>query len=1023
MKKSLKEAKEKFGEEYEVLKSDFNNMYIDLRNTIKNDFLKGFLLNLKDLRASKKEINSKVVNIKHNIEERKYKNKESVNKFFDIIISNFVGYLDYVDKIKNKEDFIRIMEKEEISGPQELSDFCIKMRKQFPSAVSTISFLAFLIDKKWAFVLDDRLRGFFEDNKIPKVWKGKKRSKFEEILKEFKNICKDISVEDMMEARYYMVRYGEERKGEEESREILALNLAWNNNNWRGWDKEGFHKFHKDKEYRKKMGAGDFPKKYGFGHEWWNFYDFKGDEYFYGYYYQPGKPKVKEYPVVLFFSKNPMDKDNEDRYFVGFYGNSVIEEGKVVSQKKLKELIPEEDKEKLKEILEEKDKELVEDYENDKEFEYKYRIKGRKEFSTYLKEKINFKEVETKEELRLPGSGPRYYTIDTAKILLKKALNKHENKLKEIKDENEKKEYEIIIEKIKKVLNILNEGGEEMNKKSMLNLYFQSKNFHFQPHQISSFYTALKTKGFVILAGLSGTGKTKMAQLFGELFGKDKVEFLPVRPDWKDSKSLIGYYNPIMNRYESTPLFEFILKAIADYKENKQNTSPYFVILDEMNLARVEYYFADFLSILESGRDEEGFTKEGIKIQITGENPQKQEEKQKELFDLLEKAKIDYKSPSPNPSHQGREEYKTYIELKLPPNLYFIGTVNIDETTFMFSPKVLDRAFTIEFKEVDFDKYKPFAPEFLMISNWEGHFDEIKDSYYWEEKIYDLDVSQIITVEKAPALFIKVNKENKKFEKAWMGYIFNFRKTREKRGEEEKPSIRFEIENSTLEELKDKWESLAESLYNNINTVGWFNYKKELEKWTKNFSGTIKQDFSNYGKFIISYSMKDSISDALTMLKSSEKFYDRLKNLSTILKPYNLHFAYRVLDEIALFYKNAKEAKKNKIVSFKNDDEIIDLAVLMKVLPKFHGSRAKLEEPLWRVLNWCLNPSEEIKEIDKKKIWNKIKEEEKEPGPQDIINLLEKFKEFKNKFKFHHTAKKVLEMLYKLHTDGYTGYL
>jgi 5-methylcytosine-specific restriction endonuclease McrBC GTP-binding regulatory subunit McrB len=90
--------------------------------------------------------------------------------------------------------------------------------------------------------------------------------------------------------------------------------------------------------------------------------------------------------------------------------------------------------------------------------------------------------------------------------------------------------------------------------------------------------------------------------------------FLSVRPDWRDSKQLLGYYNPLDNKYYKTPLLELILKATEDYKENKENASPYFVILDEMNLAHVEYYFADFLSVLESGRDEEGFTREGIKL-------------------------------------------------------------------------------------------------------------------------------------------------------------------------------------------------------------------------------------------------------------------------------------------------------------------------------------------------------------------------------------------------------------------------
>jgi hypothetical protein len=96
-----------------------------------------------------------------------------------------------------------------------------------------------------------------------------------------------------------------------------------------------------------------------------------------------------------------------------------------------------------------------------------------------------------------------------------------------------------------------------------------------------------------------------------------------------------------------------------------------------MNLAHVEYYFADFLSVLESGRDEEGWTKEALRLHSFG----------KSILD--------------------QDGYPVPPELRLPPNLYIIGTVNIDETTYMFSPKVLDRAFTLEFREVDFSNYPP----------------------------------------------------------------------------------------------------------------------------------------------------------------------------------------------------------------------------------------------------------------------------------------------------------------------------
>jgi hypothetical protein len=147
--------------------------------------------------------------------------------------------------------------------------------------------------------------------------------------------------------------------------------------------------------------------------------------------------------------------------------------------------------------------------------------------------------------------------------------------------------------------------------------------------------------------------------------------FLAVRPDWRDSTSLLGYYNPLTETYEWTDFLRFLLRAAESYRQ--KDGLAWFVILDEMNLAHVEYYFADLLSIIESGRDDDGWSREPIRLTYP-----------------------DAKTDNPPPH-----------EIYLPPNLYIIGTVNMDETTHAFSPKVLDRAFTIELTDVDFSDYPP----------------------------------------------------------------------------------------------------------------------------------------------------------------------------------------------------------------------------------------------------------------------------------------------------------------------------
>jgi YD repeat-containing protein len=574
--------------------------------------------------------------------------------------------------------------------------------------------------------------------------------------------------------------------------------------------------------------------------------------------------------------------------------------------------------------------------------------------------------------------------------------------------------------------------------------YFEAKGFQFTEEQVVAFYAALKTKGFVILSGLSGTGKTKLAQLFAELFtferevepeiGEDEIVltvqpymlkyrrfiipvgywhllpslnvgeelsvevtvegtketcrlkrwehpaheqgymqlllkgtvaawfannlkegdrfslqldydengnlrgitisrvqkvkikepaccFLSVRPDWRDSKALLGYYNPLTERYESTPLLEFLLRAAWDYKQNESNAQPYFVILDEMNLAHVEYYFADFLSVLESGRDEEGWTKEALRLHSFG----------KSILD--------------------QDGYPVPPELRLPPNLYIIGTVNIDETTYMFSPKVLDRAFTLEFREVNFGDYPP-----------------------------------------------------KGTDKSWT------------------PEQTEELRQNILEDLR------------------------------------------NGGKFCAVVADKDVVKEALQDL--GDKKTD-LGELNDTLQPYDLHFGYRVMDEIALFVQNAKNAPD--VVGRLNEDKALDYAVLMKVLPKFHGPRQKLEKPLREVLKWAAkgNAPEWVKDTSKPITLEQITEalqkwerldatqqqtqqevrqgadrqaEQPANAQQEQGNQTETTptqaaqgetkgqseasteQSFKKHFRYPNTAKKVLQMLRQLYETGFASF-
>ena len=206
--------------------------------------------------------------------------------------------------------------------------------------------------------------------------------------------------------------------------------------------------------------------------------------------------------------------------------------------------------------------------------------------------------------------------------------------------------------------------------------YINSKGFVYDEKLLKNFYLSLKSKPFVLLAGTSGTGKTRLVRLFAEAigaYGSGRYKQIAVKPDWSDSMDLFGHVN-LDNKFVPGAIIEFIKKAADD-----PDKLPYILCLDEMNLARVEYYFSDFLSIME--------TRDWVEDEIVTDN-------------LV-----------PKICYSGDEDAeKLYSNLMIPENLYIIGTVNMDETTFPFSKKVLDRANTIEFSYVDFNLPESISP-------------------------------------------------------------------------------------------------------------------------------------------------------------------------------------------------------------------------------------------------------------------------------------------------------------------------
>lgn len=236
----------------------------------------------------------------------------------------------------------------------------------------------------------------------------------------------------------------------------------------------------------------------------------------------------------------------------------------------------------------------------------------------------------------------------------------------------------------------------------------------------SKYHTALRTKPFMLLAGISGTGKSRIVRKLAqasvteelqrqydpksvaggfnrwELHKPANFELIQVKPNWHNSLEVVGYKSNIGgSHYEFTPFVEFVARAW------KHQDVPFFLCLDEMNLAPVEQYFAEFLSAIESRSIENGEyeTDPIIKPFI---------EFGEEVCNMMINhlvGKVDASKVVPDSIESKLVERFKTKGLTLPKNLLVMGTVNMDETTFSFSRKVLDRAMSVVMNEVEYDKF------------------------------------------------------------------------------------------------------------------------------------------------------------------------------------------------------------------------------------------------------------------------------------------------------------------------------
>lgn len=230
-------------------------------------------------------------------------------------------------------------------------------------------------------------------------------------------------------------------------------------------------------------------------------------------------------------------------------------------------------------------------------------------------------------------------------------------------DKNTKNERNMVANVSDDIVNIFKKENLFI---STLTSNAQKEGLLYDKNDLINFHIAIKSSGLVILSGMSGTGKSKLINLYAKTLGlNDRFRMIPVSPAWTDDTDLLGYldYKNMLYRPADTDLVNFLINA----QNNPEKL--YMVCFDEMNLARVEHYFSQFISVLENSDDERY-------IQLYNSN----------LENRVYNSNI----------------YPSKILVRK--NVIFVGTVNVDESTFHFSDKVLDRANVIKLNMCSFNK-------------------------------------------------------------------------------------------------------------------------------------------------------------------------------------------------------------------------------------------------------------------------------------------------------------------------------
>ena len=562
-------------------------------------------------------------------------------------------------------------------------------------------------------------------------------------------------------------------------------------------------------------------------------------------------------------------------------------------------------------------------------------------------------------------------------------------------------------------------GGGKMNidKAGELIEIFEKKGFHYSRDILFNYYISLITKPFVILTGISGSGKSKIAEIFAEIVGNKEIkpyELIPVKPNWRDSKGLFGYHNLIDGGYYITPLIKLFLRALSD-PEN-----PYFLILDEMNIAKTEHYFADYLSLIESRRVSQG------KIGDTLEDLEKvfEYDKKISLSEAIILSAIDINKPG---QPFKIEKYRENRFSQLWKETIYGGknwTAQYRSELNQGPNRLANRVF----KKVEDGIY-----QLKEISELEGNdkrtvqrlyemYNGLSTTYIEQDNIVLHNNNQCINEKGECCSCTNCPYSTENMYKCDKLYDSN-NETYYVPPEMPIPLNLFTVGTVNIDEttymfsvkVLDRSNVIE---FNEVDFAGIYNLDKDDVDKLNSVMNTVTDekfyfnDGDNMPSVRLTIPNKECVNKFI--LDAHNEFKD-LISVFVILKKYNLHFGYRVMNEIALYMCNVM-----RNTSYDGRERrAMDNQILQKVLPKMYGAYEKIWRPLTEILGVLFYDSmdinvetaDELMEILNAKIGKKMDKLQLDGTTAD------------NVFKYPKSAIKILNMLSDLNDVGFATFI